>query len=95
MQQRVVMGTAPQTTYLKKPHACEQNKEQYNQQREQNKKWSPKKKIKIRVPNPNSRCHATKCGLRVANANWKGHATKRALRVPNPNSRGHTTKREL
>ena len=47
----------------------------------------------LRVPSPNSRGHATKRGLRVPNPNSRGPATKRALRVPNPNSRGHTTKR--
>ena len=32
-------------------------------------------------------------GLRVPNPNSKGHTTKCGLRVPNPNSRGHATKR--
>ena len=49
----------------------------------------------LRVPNPNSRDHATKPGLRVPNPNSRGYATKRGLRVPNPNSRDHTTKRGL
>ena len=46
-----------------------------------------------RVPNANSRGHATKRGLRVPNPNSRGHATGRGLRVPNPNPRGHATKR--
>ena len=36
----------------------------------------------LRVPNPNSRGHATKRGLRVPSPNSRGHATKRGLRVP-------------
>ena len=47
----------------------------------------------LRVPNPNSRGHATKRGLRVPGPNSRSHTTKRLLQVPNPNSRGHTTKR--
>ena len=58
-----IRGTAPATNYLKKPHAYEQKKGQYNQRKEQNQKWSPTKRNKMRVPNPNSRGHATKRGL--------------------------------
>ena len=71
-----IRGATRATIYLKKPHAYEQNKGQYDQQREQNQKSSPTKRKKMRVPNPNA----------------MGHATKQELRVPNPNSRGHVTK---
>ena len=49
----------------------------------------------LRIPNPNSRCQATKHALRVPNPNSRGHATKRALQAQNPNSRGQATKRGL
>ena len=43
--------------------AYEQKKGQYNQQREQNQKWFPTKRNKMRVPHPNSRGHAKRRGL--------------------------------
>ena len=45
------------------PHAYEQKKGQYDQQREQNQVWFPTKRNKMRVPNANSRGHAKKRGL--------------------------------
>ena len=88
-------GTAPATTYLKKTPAYEHKKGQYDQQREQNQKWPPTRRNKIKMPDPNSRGHAKKGGLRVPDPKSWGHATKRGLRVPNPNSWGHATKRGL
>ena len=55
-----------------------------------NKAW-----IGLRVPNPNSRDHATKRGFLVSTPRSRGHTTKRELCVPNPNSRGRATKRGL